>query len=588
MCDRRKEVSLEYRVIGTAQQAAMHLDRLNAAKVMAVDIETTGLEPHLDKVRLIQIAIPNYPVLIFDCFSFLTDGRGILKTIFDSSSVKVFHNAKFDLKFLLANGIEVAHLFDTMLAAQLLRSSGGPTRAGLDAVCQHYINESMDKTEQKGDWTGALTSEQFAYAAKDAEILLRLREAMLPHIYKNGLANVAKIEFDCAIAIAQMEYTGIFIDLLRWQTLTHATEATQRQALDRLYEYSGRPTYQLTLWGEEIAVDDRNFNSNPFIKQLLKKNGIDVASTAKQHLLPHTAHPLVKALFDYRKSSKALSSFLYPIPNMINPKTRRLHPNYGQIGASSGRMSCGAPNIQQIPRDKAFRRCFVAPIGKKLIVADYSQIELRVAAQISGDRRMTEAYQNGEDLHTLTAALISRVPTSTVTKAQRQAAKAVNFGLIFGMGAVGLQTYAQQSYGVTMSMQQAEQFLNSFFNAYPGISRWHQQIRESKPTEERTLSGRKFTFHQSSGLSGLYNTPVQGTAADIVKAAVGILVERIKGTNIKIIAIVHDEIILEVDEYAANNASVLLKDVMELAGSRILTSIPCVAEVKIADDWAEK
>ena len=273
---------------------------------------------------------------------------------------------------------------------------------------------------------------------------------------------------------------------------------------------------------------------------------------------------------------------------MINSATGRLHPQYGQIGAWSGRMSCWNPNIQQIPRDLNFRTCFVAAPGKKLIIADYSQIELRVAAQISGDKRMIDAYKKGEDLHTLTASLVSDVSVDAVTKAQRQSAKAVNFGLIFGMGAASLQQYAQQSYGVEITLEQAALFRNSFFKAYPGIAGWHKHIKDTKPTEERSLSGRKFIFDKDSGFSGLYNTPVQGTAADIAKVALGMLVKRVKGTSIKAVAAVHDEILLEADAEEAQQAAVMLKEVMEEAGNSILKTVPCVAEVEIANSWAGK
>ena len=156
------------------------------------------------------------------------------------------------------------------------------------------------------------------------------------------------------------------------------------------------------------------------------------------------------------------------------------------------------------------------------------------------------------------------------------------------MGAAGLAVYARQSYGVDMTLEQAAAFRERFFKAYPGISAWHQRIAAAAPTEERTLTGRKFTFRKNAGLSGLYNTPVQGTAADIAKAALGDLVRRLKHTGTKIIAIVHDEILLEADAQDAEGAAAVLKSTMEHAGDRILRSVPCVADVKIADDWAGK
>ena len=204
------------------------------------------------------------------------------------------------------------------------------------------------------------------------------------------------------------------------------------------------------------------------------------------------------------------------------------------------------------------------------------------------DSRMIAAYEKGEDLHTLTASLVSNVPMDAVTKSQRQAAKAVNFGLIYGMGAAGLQQYARQSYGIDMTLEQATRFHGSFFKAYPGIASWHRSIKYEKPTEERSLTGRKFTFSENSGVAGLYNTPVQGTAADIAKLALGNIVRRLKGTDIRIIATVHDEILLEADEKEKDTAAAILKNEMETAGNKILTTIPCVADVTCADSWAGK
>lgn len=250
-------------------------------------------------------------------------------------------------------------------------------------------------------------------------------------------------------------------------------------------------------------------------------------------------------------------------------------------------MTCSGPNIQQIPRDKNFRACFVSAPGKKLIIADYSQVELRVAADMTNDPRMTKAYKNGDDLHKLTASLMLNKPIETISAQERQAAKAVNFGLIYAMGAAGLQQYSSQSYGVDMTLEQAETFRKRFFSAYTGIARWHSELKKSPPTESRTMAGRKFTFSSNAGLSALCNTPVQGTAADIVKKALGLLIPRLKGTGTNIIGVVHDEILLEAPANNAVEAASLLKSVMEEAGNSILKNVPCQADVNIADNWAE-
>ena len=575
---------MKYIKIYTTQDLQPYISAIKQAKVIAVDTETTGLNPHTDKLRLIQIAAAGLPVFVIDCFSFFPDGIQPVKDILESRSVKVFQNAKFDLQFLMAVGIYPYPIFDTMLAGQLLRTSGGASRAGLAPLAQHYLNETIDKDEQKSNWQGELSEKQMEYAANDADVLLRLREAMVKAIYDNGLSEIALIEFSCASAIAQIEYTGISLDTVKWNKLLEDTKKARDAALEILYGYTSRPAAQMSLIGEDV-VSGHNFDSNSFILSLLQKNGIQVKSTSKQDLAPYSNQPLVRAVAAYRKAAKSLSSFLYPIPAMINAKTGRLHPRYGQIGAWSGRMSCGSPNIQQIPRSKEFRECFVAPPGRKLIVADYSQIELRVAADMTNDLRMTRAYQNGEDLHRLTASLMLGKPIDTITGQERQAAKAVNFGLIYGMGAAGLKQYSKQSYGVEMTLEQAEEFRRRYFAAYTGIARWHNILKKSPPTESRTMAGRKFAFSAKAGLSVLCNTPVQGTAADIVKKALGLLRQRLKGTDTYLIAVVHDEILMEAPECDADEMAGLLKAVMEEAGDSILKNIPCQADVNVTDSW---
>ena len=580
--------AMAYVVIKSPEQLAPYMGSLLAAKVIAVDTETTGLDPHADRLRLVQIAISDGPVLIMDCFSFLPDGLPMLVEIFSSGAVIVFQNAKFDLQFFLRQGIVVRPpLFDTMLAAQLLRTSDGPARVNLAALAHHYLQEELPKEEQKSDWSGALRPEQLQYAAHDAQILLKLREVMLSLLRENRLQEVSRLEFACVRAVAQMEYQGIHLDLEKWDALRRKTEVERDAALEALYEFTGRPMVQMSLLGDGVSLG-KNLDSNKQVLSLLHQHGIDVSDTTHHSLVPYLSRPLVTALLQYRRTSKALSTFLLPLPAMVHAETGRLHPHYGQNGAWSGRMSCGGPNIQQIPRDVAFRACFTAPQGRKLVIADYSQIELRVAAEIAQDMRMIAAYRANEDLHRLTASLVSGKALSDITKQERQAAKAVNFGLIFAMGAKGLQAYAQDTYGLDMTLAEATQFRDRFFAAYTGIAAWHRRIRNNPPRESRTLAGRKHVYGESSGLAGLYNTPVQGSAADIVKQALGLLVDALESTGAFIVAMVHDEIVIEADAQGAQEIAILLKRTMESAGAHYLKSVPAVADVQVADSWAEK
>ncbi len=566
-----------------------YAESLKAEPLLAVDTETTGLNPHIHKIRLIQLAWKD-KILIIDCFSFLPEGYTIIKEILESKSLKIFQNAKFDLQFFMAMNILPPNIFDTMIAAQILAPLGGPKKFNLGELSRYYLNEEMDKELQKSDWSRHLTEDQIRYAGKDAAVLLKLYKVLTGQIYEKGLMDIARIEFSCIFSVTQMEYYGILLDIDSWKHLTEQMEEEKIAAIAQLNQFTDSPAYtQMTLWGDEEIVNN-NFDSNTYLLSLLHKHQIDVENTSKSTLAPYRDNPLVMAVSRYRSASKLLSAFLHPMEQMVNPKTGRIHPRYGQISAYSGRMSCYSPNIQQIPRSQEFRRCFMAPEGRKLLIADYSQIELRVMAQITEDRRMLEAYKNGEDLHRLTASFMLNKPVEEVDKEERQYAKAVNFGLIYAMGASGLCQYALQSYGVEMTLEQAERFRKLFFEAYPGVKHWHNELLKNhqEMTQGQTLSGRKFLLPQWYGLPAFSNTPVQGTAADILKKALGDLAYQLKGTDAYIIATVHDEILMECPEEKVDYYAEMLKNTMIQASDSILTNVPAEVEVSIGNTWAEK
>ncbi len=578
----------EYVVVKNVSDLIPYGPALIEAEMIAVDTETTGLDPNLHQVRLIQLAVPDHPVLLIDCFSFLPEGGSLLRSIFAGKSVKIFQNAKFDIQFLLRVGIEVQlPLFDTMLAGILLRNGSEVDRVSLKALAERFLGRVLDKQEQMSDWCGNLTSEQLQYAAADAAILLPLRRAMIPLLKDSGLTEVARLEFACVRALAEAELQGIYLEQQCWEDLRQKMIEERSRALERVYEFVGRPVEQQSLFGDDVPIGV-NPDSNQQVMEWLKEQGILVESTNRHILAQYASHPLVAAIMHYRHAVKAISSFLNPYPEMIHSNTGRLHPQYSQMGAWSGRMSCSKPNIQQIPRDTAFRRCFAAPAGRCLVMADYSQIELRVAAEIADDQRMIQAYQHGEDLHRLTASLISGVALENIGPQQRQAAKAVNFGLIYGMGARGLQDYARETYGTDMTEGEAVVFRNKFFAAYEGIACWHQNLRNAPPKEARTLSGRRHIFGENVGLSVYTNIPVQGGAADILKQALGMLPAELAGLDAQIVAVVHDEIILETAEEQGDCVAEILKATMEKAGEHYLKKVPVAVDVKKGKHWGEK
>ena len=553
-------------------------NQLKVAKARLKNAQTSlkqaGLDPHQARIRLIQLAVKNQPVIVvdLDAFDSVTDLQP-LQWVLMNDSVKVFHNANFDIKMLWSSGFNVnGQIFDTMLAARLLSPSG---RVTLAEVARTHLDIPLPKGEQASDWSRDLTDSQLLYAAHDVRILLRLREHLKSRLADEALTEVAKIEFDCVRATAEMEYSGMKLDTDQINRYRRRVEARRIELQSILYGYLG-----------EI-----NLASPTQLKAALANIGVEVESTSRRalHFLVDS-HPCISTLLTYKKLSTLITSFFNPVPRATSAHTGRVHANYWQLGAATGRYSCSGPNFQQVPRDMEVRKCFTAESGRKLIIADYSQIELRVAAAISADAKMIEAYRNGEDLHRLTASLVQNISPANVTQEQRNAAKAINFGLIYGMGPKGLMYSAKANYGVEMSLGEAETFKKRYFEAYSGIRDWHRksscELRYAN--RQRTLCGRRFVWREPPSFTVYVNRQVQGTAADIAKIALGRLPSALKGTQAKIIAMIHDEIIIEAPEATARDAAAIFQWTMESAGNEVLKTVPVVAEARIADNWSQK
>jgi len=550
-----------------------------SSKVLAIDTETTGLDPLQDVLRLIQIAAPKQPTLIIDFFQIKREDRPIIWNLLNGLAVKLFHNAKFDIKFLVRAGLpKIQNIFDTMLAAQLLKA--GLTYDGfrLADLVKEYLGEDLPKQLQKSDWLLTLTPEQLQYAAKDAEILLRIFPPLVKALDSAGLLEAAQIEFDCVLSVAQMELNGITLDRKAILDLGRELEKNRRRLWEKIREHFSE------------VLPDLNPNSPEQLKKALCAKGIKVKSTGKEILSPlKDKHAIVADILEYKKIAKAVQTFSKKLPEHIHEATGRIHPKFHQVGPATGRFSCSDPNLQQIPRGKECRSCFIPAPGHKFVIADYSQIELRIAAEISQDPKMIDAYSKGLDLHQLTASLVTGRPIDQISKDERQAAKAVNFGLIYAMGADALRDYAKNTYGVSMTREMALTFRQRFFAGYQGLARWHRSVGSKISYEAKTLSGRRRQWQPyPAKITELLNTPVQGTSADILKVALGNLPEALAGTGAKILGCVHDEIILEVPEAETEKAAAILKDVMEAAGRRYLKKVPVLAEPSIANSWAEK
>lgn len=554
------------------------------AEVIGLDTETTAFNPFTGRIRLIQLAAQRsraeldppseaLPVLVLDLFFFKE--LEYIKELLAQPSVKVLQNAKFDLKFLEYEGYKInGQIFDTMLASQLIHC-GYQCKHGLADITARLSDFVVPKDQQASDWSYPVLSErQIEYAARDPHIVLFLRDKLIPQLKKADLFPVAKLEFDCVRAVADMELAGLYMSrekLHELGVIAHSRKDKLYVDLHNIFKY--------------VNLDSPQQMKDAFLKQ-----GIELESTAVWAFTDKRGVPEVDMFLEYKKYSKLVSAFIDKLPGHLNYATHRIHASYNQCWTTTGRFSCSDPNLQQLPADKNVRACFMAEPGNKLIIADYSQIELRVAAEIARDQRMVSAYRNSEDLHTLTASLITGKPMESVTKPDRQKAKAANFGLLYGQGAPGFQKYARNNYGVEMSLEEAAEFRDHFFKAYYGLKQWHFETGRKQDTakEVRTLLGRRRLLTPGEvKYTELLNTPIQGTAADITKLAL-VKLRQMLPTSSKIVGCVHDEILVECPESESVHVKECVQTAMESAGEDILHHVPVVADAKICQDWSEK
>src|SRR3712207_3230238 len=389
-------------------------ESLQSTEAVGVDIETTGLSSRDGRVRLLQLATPD-ETFIIDVFE-IRD-LAPLKEVLESGPVKALHNGKFDYQFLKAEqGISLSPIFDTMLAAQLLAGGDQSPSFTLEAVAKRYADLELDKTARGEDWSGELSETQIEYAARDAAVLLPLRESLQEELEEEKLVRVSEIEFRAVAAIAEMELKGIKLDVVRWKELEKTVRQRRDEVALRLESFFPEPEGVLPLEGLGPRL---NLNSPKQITDAFRSIGVELPDTKVWTLLK-IEHPAAGALLEYRELQKKLGTYLEPYPTFIHEKTGRIHANFLQCRVPTGRLACTSPNIQQIPHEDEFRRCFVAEAGNVLVIADYSQIELRILAEVSEDPAFVEAFQRGDDLHRVTAATMYGVPMGEVTRDQRR------------------------------------------------------------------------------------------------------------------------------------------------------------------------
>src|SRR3989440_2481459 len=592
-------MNTQYQLVKTPEELRHAVSELSNAQVIGLDTETTDLDPYLARLRLIQLATPD-GVFIIDVNRFVDidlkrgDALAPLRQLFSSPRpIKIAHNAKFDAKFIKHNlGVDIVGLFDTLLASQLVSAGDIEERHGLEAIAGRYLNEAVDKSERLSNWEFELSEAQLQYAARDAAVLLPLRDKLIERIRSLDLIRCAQLEFECVMPVVHLELAGFYVDKARWLEQLAVVEKKRAELANELQEMLGEGVAQASLFGPSRA--NINLDSQLQVTDALNRLGIPLPdSTRNWKLQPLAAqYPVVAKLLEYRTMQKALTSYGHNVIEFINPKTGRLHADFRQIGAPTGRFACTNPNIQQVPHAAEYRRCFMGhPEGRRLVIADYSQIELRILAEFSGDEAFINAFKSGADLHRVTAAQVFNVGEDQVTKDQRDFAKRLNFGVVYGIGA---QRFSMMT---GLGVNEAENVLRRYFSTYRGLDAYLRESANRAVSEKqaRTGSGRlvKFNFDASDRQQVSMtqrngkNAPIQGTSADILKRALRLLNDELRSTSAKIVNIIHDEIVVEVDADEAESAAAKVERAMCAAGEEYLTSVPVKVESQIACEWTK-
>ncbi|MCM8746784.1 DNA polymerase [Thermomicrobium sp. CFH 73360] len=544
-------------------------------RLVALDLETVGLDPHQGRIRLVALS-DGEQVVLLDAAALSRNALAAALRQLAHGRVVALHHGAFDLGYLLVHGLPLpTALRDTMLEAMLLDAGQRLHQRGtftLEALAAEWLGLTVDKRLQTSDWSGALSAEQLAYAARDALVTWRLAERLQPELARAGLTEAAALEARALPFVAWLRVTGLPWDQEAWEQAVAGAEREQTEAavaLRALLPADG-------LFGATVNLD-----SPKALKAALSQLGLALEDT-QDETLALLDHPVAAALRRYRKAAKYASS--YPRDwATVHPVTGRVHPDWRQLGAATGRMSCSAPPVQQLPREGGFRRAVAAPAGRVLVKLDYAQIELRVVAELADEERLIEAFVRGEDVHRKTARLVLGVQEPS--RAERQRAKALNFGLLYGMSTEGFRRHAAAEFGLRLSPAEAAQLIERFFAAYPKLRTWQARQQRTGAGDVRTRSGRLRSDVRRP--TERMNTPVQGTAADGLKAALSLLWEQRHrlGSAVPVL-VAHDEVVLECALHEADRVAWEAAELLRQGMGWYLHRVPVVVETTVCRDWA--
>lgn len=561
--------------------------------------------------------------LHFDLLAFGQRQWAELDAFLSRSDLEIYgQNLAFDLRVLLANGIRVGGtLFDTMVASNLVYNGIPKLSHSLEAIAKRELELDIDKSLQAGggeaSWMeGELTPERLAYAMGDVKVTWEAAHVLHEKVHAAGLEDVYALECALIPAVVQMEHHGFYLDPdAITDTIEHygeeavASKDCFLETLDNRLETEGHPrlpreddgtfntrireTGSIRLGTKRYA--GFNLNSSAQVLAYFRYLGIEPVdetgkpSLDKKVLARFQSDELVRMYLHYKRVEKRHGMALKLVEHCDDDS--RIRARFMPLATGTGRFASSTPNLQQVPRDPAFRGAFKAPPGRKLVQADYAAMELRVAAAIAAEQRMIDAFNAGADIHTRSAALMFDVAEADVSKDQRQQAKALNFGALYGSGAKGIQQYCA-TLGLFITFKQAFDLLARWHAAYPAFGEWHKQCDARAMAGEpvRTIIGRRryLKGKDENRLTVQANNQVQGTSADITKAAL-VEIHRQLPESAFLVATVHDEIIVECDQADADDVLALVtREMQEAAVPMLGTGISISAEGGVLDSWGDK
>ncbi|MFH1173210.1 MAG: DNA polymerase I, partial [bacterium] len=576
------------------------LKELKKQKAFAFDTETTSLDPFTAK--LLGIAFSWTAGQGYYLYKPTAEQLKKLKPILEDEQIgKYGHNLKYDIEIMAGVDIKVAGLaFDTMVASYLINP--GSRAHNLDKVSFTELGMETTPIEKligkKGKNQLSLENinpkQICQYACEDADMTFRLVKKLKPQLEEKSILDLFnKVEMPLIPVLAEMETHGIKVDV---------------KSLAKFGREVDEKIHKLETKIHKLGEGEFNINSPAQLKEVLfnklkietndiKKTKTGLSTAAAELEKMKDAHPIIPLIVEYRELAKLKSTYIESLPELVNKKTGRVHTSFNQAVTATGRLSSSEPNLQNIPirteLGERIREAFVAEPGYEFLSIDYSQIELRIVASMARDEKMMQAFSKGEDIHTRTAAEVLGIPLEEVTKQQRREAKAVNFGIIYGMGAFGL------AQGTGLSRYEAQQFIDKYFKIHKGIKKYLDETKELARGlgYVETLFGRRrylpdlnanAPMIRNAAERAAINHPIQGTAADLMKMAMievsQAIAKEFKIEEIKMLLQVHDSLIFEVKKGKTNQAAKLIKQIME---DVVKLRVPVEAEVETGPSWGK-